>query len=163
MHRSLSVALGIALLSAPTLSSSPPRAEPLRLGADLSAGLGSVVYTGASLRVEVASGTPRGYLMRAGYLRGFEPVKEGDDLEGVTLTFGHRAYAGRLYAGFEAGLIALRRSPRDLAEPEPGDDGDVSPLLLLGAGGKLGPADLGLILSLPTFTLGVSLGFELAL
>lgn len=152
MHRLVSSLLVASILAFTPGSSPAAFAEPLRLGLDATAGLGAVVYTGASLRLEVGAGTPRGFLVRAGYARGFEPIKEGDDVEAVALALGYRSYDGRFYAGFEGGLLALRRSPNDLAEPEKGDDGAILPLLTLGVN-----------FSLPALAVGLALGFELSL
>jgi hypothetical protein len=104
--------------------------------------------------------SPRATCWSASYLNGAPLAGDGGGFSGGGGGVGYRGYDGAVYAGLEASFAALFQRSYDF-------DGDVLkgkwkmlPQLTGKVGTKLGPFDLGLHLSGPIFTVGLSLGIE---
>lgn len=133
----------------------------MRLGIDGSVGVGLFSYYGIGLRTEFAVKREGYVLGRLSYMSGAAAV-EGRGFDAGIATIGYRGYNGPVYAGIEGGVIVAHQG----AYSEFDDDvqpatTDALPLVFAGVGTKLGAAELGLSISAPLFTIGLSLGFDL--
>jgi hypothetical protein len=135
-------------------------AERLRVGIDGSVTVGRIGYFGAALRTEIKVKPERYVILRASYLNGAPLDGDGGGFSGGGGGVGYRAYDNAVYAGLEASYAVLHQRTYDF-------DGEVHkgkwqtlPQLTGNVGTKLGPFDLGLRLSGPIFTVGLSLGID---
>lgn len=174
-----------ALLVAPLahaspLDDEPPPAPPRvasvedappanRLGVDGLAAIGLIVEAGGSLRYERALGGGSALLVRGEVAQGVL-VRADDDPAGITLftiDLGYRHYWGGFYVDLELGAVAGRR-PGHVEDPSAPTPKLVPPRwwpyvsARAGIGGKLGPIELGIGAMIPTFGVGVHLGFDFA-